>query len=401
MATLSGVMVESALRSEGDSALAGTGYRQVHRIGAGGMGEVFEAERNGRSVVVKVMHPNLVCTPELVDRMRIEGEVLAKLRHPNLVEVEAFGCNAQGRPFIAMQKLQGRTLREELDARGPLRAEEAIEVAGQLLSALEALHQAGVVHRDLKPANVFLCVQADGQKLVKLLDLGIAKVLSQAPERFGLAPPEHRTREGVYVGTPSYAAPEQILGAGIDHRTDVYGVGLVLYALLTGRSARDGVATKNLVYEVEPPSRRAPHPIPSELDQVVLKALENLREQRFQSAMEFAQALAAIARDLSAPAGWTRTRWFDLGQFQQRLSDAAFAPTVANAQPTRREGKIAPKPGSTDAAATRVMRTENEKGDRPVGAKRALSGIGFGLIVATSAVVVAGLCTWLLLRLAG
>jgi serine/threonine-protein kinase len=273
---------------DGPDPLQGTGFSAIRRIGAGGMAEVFEAERGGRSFVVKVMHPELAGDPAMVDRMRIEGELLAKLRHPNLVEVYAFGCTAEARPFVAMERLQGRTVHEELDARGTLPPGEAIALALQLLAGLQALHRAGVVHRDLKPDNLFLCRGRDGSTCLKLLDLGVAKVLDGA-QQAGLAPPEYRTREGAYVGTPSYAAPEQILGGAIDERTDVYGAALVLYELVAGHRPLGSAAA-------DPHEAGADSAVPPALDAVLGRALSPRPGDRYGSVQQFAEALAALPR---------------------------------------------------------------------------------------------------------
>lgn len=421
------------LRPGDDGPLAGTGYRPLHRIGAGGMGEVFEADRDGERVVVKVMHPSHIASPELVDRMRIEGEILAKLRHPNLVAVHQFGCTSEGRPFIAMEKLVGRTLRDEVVARGALPAEEAVEIVGQMLAALDALHRAGVIHRDLKPANVFVCPQADGC-LVKLLDLGIAKMLDGAAERTGITPPEFRTREGAWVGTPTYAAPEQALGGKIDARTDVYGAGLVLYALLTGRGPFDGCKGLNLGRALEPPSHRAANPIPDELDAVVLKALATHPNDRYQTAAEFGAALAAIARSLTTPKGWVQTHWFDLALFQQRISGAPGTQSTvehASTEPDTVEPATAVRDdGSLTPNAARGLIFHSPDG-RGIGVKEELPGVEqaassgptphapsiggrgdlhvaptfgrarFALVLVASAAIAATLCVWLLLHLTG
>ncbi len=389
-----------ALRAQPDG-LAGTGYAPVARLAAGGMGEVVEAERSGQRVVIKLMHEAIAGSPEMNDRMRIEAELLARLDHPNLVKVLGYGNTAAGRRYIVMEKLVGRTLRQELASRGPMPAEEAIEVVGQLLSALGELHRAGVVHRDVKPDNVMVCDAPDGRRTLKLLDLGIAKVLDGAPQRVGITPPEFRTRDGEYLGTPSYAAPEQALGRPIDARTDVYGAGLLLYALLIGRSLYDSSHRMDLDIEPPPPSARAPHPVSGELDRIVLKAIAKDPKDRFQTAAEFAQALHSVACGLPTPQTWVETGWFDLAGFHATLSNSAVRLTLASSRPTQRLERVAAAAGEHPRAEVSLASRERTLILGPEPARAGLGRVGYASVVITSAVLAAGLWAWMLLRIIG
>jgi serine/threonine-protein kinase len=215
--------------------LDGTNFRALGRLGHGSMGEVLEAEHVTlkRRVVVKLLLPVFDSDPGMADRLRLEAQAVATLAgHPNIVEVLDFGKTPAGRPYLVMERLDGRTLREELRARGPLPVAQAVALAKQLLRGLGAAHSAGLVHRDIKPDNLFLCEPgANGKQTLKILDFGIVKV---AVGR-GPAPLALPTAEGMAIGTPRFLAPEQAQGRPVDSRADLYAAGCVLFWMLTGR----------------------------------------------------------------------------------------------------------------------------------------------------------------------
>lgn len=293
--------------------LAGTGYRTIALLGRGGMGEVVEAEHLAlaKRMVVKLLHRTLLGRPDLAERLRLEGQALAHLRHPNLVSVTDFQITAEGRPFLVMERLHGRTLRSELAERGEIPVAEAVGLARQALAGLAVVHEAGLVHRDIKPDNLFLCdAESPGEaRVLKLLDFGVAKVVG-APESRAGALPKVRTDQDVTLGTPRYFSPEQASFRRVDARADLYSMGLVLYGLLAGRGPFDhytGVADLILAHtrEAPPPvSQLARQPIPPLLDAALMRALEKRPEERFPSAAAFSDALAASIRP--APR-WVRT----------------------------------------------------------------------------------------------
>jgi eukaryotic-like serine/threonine-protein kinase len=283
--------------------LAGTAYRTLAPLGRGGMGEVVEAEHValGRRVVIKILHRRLAGTPGDVDRMRLEGQTLAQLEHPNLVAVTDLQVTADGRPFLVMERLRGRTLRDELAERGALPAAEAIALGRQALAGLGAAHAAGVVHRDVTLQNLFLCDPRPGEadRVLKVLDFGLAKVVGAGGGR-GPAPLAVSTDEGVALGTPRFFSPEQASFGPVDARTDLYAAGAVIYTLVAGRGPFEHrVGLKAMVaahaHETpEPPSRWAPSPLPPGLDEALLRALQKRPGDRFQSAAAFADALAVL-----------------------------------------------------------------------------------------------------------
>lgn len=282
---------------------AGSSYRAVRKLGSGGAGAVYEAVHVplGKPVAIKLLHQGLVDAPTAMERMRVEAQALARLRSPHLVEVSDFGLTADGRPFYVMELLVGSNLADERRRRGPLAASEAVKLVQQLLKGLDVAHRAGLVHRDIKLENLFLHTTEDGPVL-KILDFGIAKVL---PNAAGLEPPAMRTSEGFILGTPRFIPPEQVIGRDVDARADVYGAGIVLYELLTGRDPFhdiNGTAPllRAAVSEAPPsPSRVASQPIEPALEYVVMRALAKRREDRYASASEMSCALACAMETIA------------------------------------------------------------------------------------------------------
>jgi serine/threonine-protein kinase len=272
------------------------------------MGEVFLAIHRGlnKPVVVKLLHRQFVDDPRFADRLRVEAQALAAVDSPHVVSVSDLGCTPEGRPYLVLERLQGRTLREELRERGALPIAEAIEITRQILDGLQAAHKLNIVHRDVKSDNIFLCPDPSGSgaPLVKVLDFGIAKVLEIDGAAPVLASPQDPTEEGVMVGSPRTVAPEQIRFQRVDARTDIYAVGLLLYTMIAGRPpfahVGDLLELLNAHLSEAPlaPSTYARQPIPAELDRVILKALAKSPEHRSQSAEELSEELARIAAAL-------------------------------------------------------------------------------------------------------
>jgi serine/threonine-protein kinase len=293
--------------------LEGTPYRVLQRLGAGGMGEVYEAEHTalGKKVVIKLLHRYWSDDPVLVDRLRLEAQVLARLDHQNLVQVVDFGQTAAGRPYFVMERLVGRTLRQELKARGALPMLEAVELSRQMLLGLDAAHAHGIVHRDVKLENVFVCdpppgIAGHGERTVKVLDFGIAKVIQGAQSDRAPRPLIRPTEVGMSIGTPRFFSPEQARGEAVDARTDIYSAGAVLYCLLTGHGPFDhhrGLAAICRAHVSETP--RSPSAwrveVPQQLDDVVLRALAKRADERFPTVRAFADALSEVAERIRNP----------------------------------------------------------------------------------------------------
>jgi serine/threonine-protein kinase len=259
------------------------GYRVHDRLGAGGMGVVYRAAHSetGRVVALKVIAAMLADDPIARTRLVREAEVAGRVNHPAVAEVYEIG-EADGLLYIAMELCEGETLKARL-RRGPLAVAEAARVLGVLAGALAAAHAASVVHRDLKPANVILSPHGT----IKLLDFGLAKLLAS----------DHVLTHGrALVGTPAYMAPEQILGEPVDHRADLWALGVVAYEMIAGRSPFAGPGGRKRVLLEDPPLLASQREgVPAALDDLVLSLLAKRREDRRASAAEVVRALAEIA----------------------------------------------------------------------------------------------------------
>lgn len=257
-------------------------YRLVREVGRGAMGVVYEAESPaGEVVALKVLVPSPLLSEvdrtALYQRFLREARSLSRVDHPNVVRIHEVG-EAAGRPYLAMEFLDGENLRGILTRSGPLPPEFAAAIGGQLLEALEAVHHAGIVHRDVKPENVV--VLRDGR--VKLADFGIARVESEAT----------LTRTGGILGSPAYMSPEQILGKPVDRRSDLFSTAVTLYQLLADRLPFAGGSLMEMAHNV---AYSDPQPLPAgvpyALTRVVLQGLQKTPAARYMTAREFHTAL--------------------------------------------------------------------------------------------------------------
>jgi serine/threonine protein kinase len=273
------------------------GYRVTHLVGVGGMGRVYCAEQValGRTVAVKVVHPHLADDELAAARFLNEARTASRLSHPHSVAIFDFGRTEQGQPYIVMEYLRGRDLARVAADEGPLPVRRTADVLRQTLDALEEAHALGIVHRDLKPDNIVLEPLRSGSDFVKVVDFGLAKILEDAP-----TPSSARgalTRPGLVCGTPEYMSPEQGRGDPLDGRADLYSLGVVLFEVLTGRMPFVGdTATKTLLMHLNdpPPDPREAAPdraISDAFARLTLRALAKAREDRFQTAREFSEAV--------------------------------------------------------------------------------------------------------------
>ncbi len=283
-----------------DEHLVGDRFELGEKLGEGAMGAVYRAvdRSTERPCAVKVLHRALVTSREYVSRFRREALAASRFRHEAAVRVIGAGVTNDGLPFIAMDLVEGRTLREILDAEKRLETGRACNIAEQLLRALGAAHQRGIVHRDMKPDNVRVVVDADGIERPKILDFGVVKFIGgDGADVEGAV----KTKTGVVVGTPKYMAPEQIRGEPIDGRADVYAVGAMLYEMLAGEPpfvADDvvGFVAMHLRAEVPPLLQRAPDAdVPPELDVAVLHMLSKEPSARPADATALAAHIAQWA----------------------------------------------------------------------------------------------------------
>ncbi len=355
-------------------------YRALSLLGEGGMGAVYLAEHPeiGRKVAVKVLRVELGRDPQLLQRFLNEARAANAIRHPGIIEILDAGSTMAGVPYLVMELLEGESLAARIDRLGRLSLGEALEIGYQTASALEAAHRKGIVHRDLKPDNLFLVADpADpSRERVKVLDFGIAK-LQQTPFDGGPL----KTRTGTLMGTPVYMSPEQCLGnREVDHRTDVYALGVILFEMLCGKPPfySDGFGDLvNLHLNAPPPSPRAARAdLPEAVDALLLRALAKRPADRFSSMAELQGALRAAAPTGTEVRGVSSPRL--PATLPPRRAELAGAPTVGLATP----GATGPERGGTtfsESAAERPRRDPRRSPLRPV----ILAGVAMAAVAAS------------------
>lgn len=280
------------------------GYVILDLVGVGGMGRVYRAEQTnlGRTVAVKIIHPHLVGEENAAARFITEARAASRLNHPNSVAVIDFGKTEDGQLYLVMEFLRGKDLARVQYEEGPLTFRRIVNLLRQVLAALSEAHHLGIIHRDLKPENIILEQVRTGGDFVKVVDFGLAKMRVEAVHA-------NITSPGIVCGTPEYMSPEQGRGDPLDARSDLYGVGVIFYQLLTGRLPFEAesptqVVLMHITEQPEDPREVAPQRnIPSLLADICLMALAKDPNHRFGNADEFAEALADALSELepSAP----------------------------------------------------------------------------------------------------
>src|SRR6188508_2005403 len=272
-------------------------YRIVAPLGKGGMGEVYRAQddRLGRSVAIKVLPSEVSSDPDRRRRFEREARAIAALNHPHICAVHDVG-HQDGVDYLVMELLDGESLADRL-VRGPLPFDEASPIALTVVETLASVHERGLIHRDLKPANIFLTRHG-----VKLLDFGLARDVGPAD-----AVDTRLTQRGLVVGTPKYLAPEQLRGQAVDHRSDIFAAGAVIYEMLAGRAAFEAPSLVDTLHAVafEQPPALSRGTMPAHFEQAVWQALSKDPASRFPNATAFATALRAGSStdtvEMSAP----------------------------------------------------------------------------------------------------
>jgi hypothetical protein len=290
-----GAHLVSTLRIRASEARQLNQYRLVEEIGSGGIGQVYLAEHRllNRPCAIKLIRPERAGNPRSLEQFRHEVRATARLTHPNTVDIFDYGHTGDGTFYYVMEYLPGLSLEALISVDGPLAPGRVIFLLRQACEALAEAHAAGLIHRDLKPANIFATERGGQYDFVKLLDFGLVQ------EVIGFAP-AGRGRERFVSGTPGFMAPEQVLNdRPLDHRCDLYAIGAVAYNLLTGRPPFEG-ESKTQVLDAQvrdpvvPPSQIRPD-VGADLEQVVLRCLAKAPEDRFPSAEDLGEALAACA----------------------------------------------------------------------------------------------------------
>ncbi|RMH40181.1 MAG: serine/threonine protein kinase, partial [Deltaproteobacteria bacterium] len=346
-------------------------YRIVEKLGEGGMGAVFRAEQIAlsRTVALKVLRAELSADPGLVRRFHAEARLAARLNHPNTVTLFDFGQDDDGSLFIAMEYVEGHSLREELVASGALPPVRALRIAEQVCASLADAHAHGIVHRDLKPDNVMLTQRGSKTDIVRVLDFGIAKLRDERND--GTSIP--MTQQGDLIGTPQYMAPEQIRGEQVDTYTDVYALGAMLYEMVTGRLPFEGktvlaILSKHITEDPVPPSqRRRDLGVPPAVDALVLDCMrkeprerpadmealgERIARLRAQLAEADPRAALPQRRYRSRPPGVPMTPPDPRPPVARPAAAAGFEPTVWNPTPAgAAAGPAAGARGSAPAPA--------------------------------------------------
>jgi serine/threonine protein kinase len=269
-------------------------YRIVAKLGEGGMGVVYKAEdsRLGRTVALKFLGSHLITDEDGRRRFIREAKAAASLDHPNICTVYEID-EAEGKIFIAMPYIEGRSLTETIAA-GPMKLPEALDIARQAARGLQEAHSKGIVHRDIKPPNIMIGTTGSGERLVKIMDFGLAQ----------LSGVSRLTRADTTLGTISYMSPEQTEGTAVDHRSDVWSLGAVLYEMVTGQQAFKGHYEQAVMYSIlneEPaPVTSVRAGLPMELEWILGKALAKAADRRYQSAVELSVDLETLLQKLQS-----------------------------------------------------------------------------------------------------
>lgn len=347
-------------------------YKVMRKIGEGGMGSVYLAEHPliGKKVALKVLHSEFASNQDVVTRFFNEARAVNDIDHPNIVDIIDYGTipspTGGNMVYFIMEHLDGHPLENIIAEQAPLAPERSLHICAQVADALSASHRANIVHRDLKPDNIILIKHRSTDDFVKLLDFGIAKLTG---DQHGST----RTRTGIVMGTPAYMSPEQCEGRGnIDHRTDIYALGVVLYQMITGRVPFEGqgygeVLVQHLTQAPLPPSTIR-GVIPPHVEAVCMKALEKSPAARYQSMDDFIAAL-------TDPVGFVEANGGLAGFYSVNLG----SPVIPNTPRPFSQAPFTPAPGSlTPVNATN---TQFPSGIYQPAKSKAPLFIGGGLVV--------------------
>lgn len=311
-------------------------YEVVRELGEGSTGVVYLVRHIDLKIeyALKLLSQNLHSDKTVIERFKDEAAALEALDHPGVVKLRDFGKTADDQYYMTLDFCPGSPLRKLVEERGAFDPGDALRIMIQILDILSTAHEAGIIHRDIKPDNIMLTTDRDGVEVVKILDFGIARLRRRGDIRI--------TIEGVPIGTPEYMSPEQAAGElHIDHRTDLYSSGVLMYELLTGRAPFDSDTVIQILLlhlSQPPPPMNLPLSIPALVENITLKALHKNRDDRFASAAEFKaaceEALELLENDKQEPAQIPQGR---VGKILKEVKPGVFIPTP----PPERAGSAA------------------------------------------------------------
>jgi len=369
-------------------------YRLLNQIGEGGMGAVYLGEHTllGRRAAIKVLRPLLSANEDIVKRFFNEARAVTQIADPGIVQIFDFGYHTDGSAFIVMELLEGEAMDRRLQRIGRFGLAECLRLMRMICTSLGAAHAKGIVHRDLKPENIFIVGDpaVPGGERPKILDFGIAKLSGDEPSKL-------KTRTGMMMGTPVYMSPEQCRGAsGVDHRSDIYTMGCVMFTMLTGRPPFDGEAGELIAAHLrEPPPFASSHipELPGVIDQLLQRCMQKAPAERVPSMAEMVQAIGFAEQTLYQPS---------LGQ----LSVGASGPFSGSA-PVTPPGLV-PTLGSGAVAQISAIPTtlSGSSGALPAARPRGSlgrwrAGIAGLAVAAVAAVVVGGVAAFVTARGSG
>jgi serine/threonine-protein kinase len=382
-------------------------YRIARVLGQGSMGSVVAAHHEllDLDVAVKVLSSELLRDEKAVERFMREARAVARLKSEHVARVMDVGMLGNGQPYIVMELLEGEDLDDMLRRTGPFPVARTVDFALQALEALAQAHAAGVVHRDLKPANIFLTSAPDGREVIKVLDFGVAKLTERPAPGSSVTGLRALTGEHAAVGSPGFMSPEQVrCSRDIDERADIWGMGALLYEVLTERPAFDGQSLGEIfgaILHIDPRPLRSLRPdVPRALEAAIMRCLRRRRLQRFQSVGELAEAIAPFGSRTHReyPARITRTL--------ARGARASHPDTPVPPNPTPRSGSATRWPDDTilrdtllDAAATQRSAAHRprrrRRGQRGLRGRWATAGAGLTLVaLASTSAFVRGSPRW-------
>jgi serine/threonine-protein kinase len=319
-------------------------YQILSVLGEGGMGRVYLAEhvRMGRKSAVKVMSPNMALSADAITRFNREAANASRINHPNVAQIYDFGETADGMLYLAMEYVEGETVRHLIERVGPLPAIRAAELNRQIADALGAAHHLGIVHRDLKPDNILLTRTHDGSDQVKVVDFGIAKTVQGSGGELAEAGSQTVTTAGVSLGTPEYMSPEQLAGERLDNRTDLFSLGLVLFNMLTGDLPYPKITSKEtlvrrLTAKPMTLAEIAPDKVwPAGLQQALDGALAPEPTDRYASVIDFGRdVMSAASGTLTLPArpGMVRPFQEPTQRISEPVAKTRAAPVKSSSRP--------------------------------------------------------------------